>query len=135
MLEVTAARSRGTSSGRLERRYAPAAAVIDWSEQAREARALRVDAAETRRFCHAAHGHRVCALPHVHLETVRLSERIAESALHDAPQPLVDGLLLPEELLEILHPLEVRHRDAAGVSENVRQDHDPALVQDVVGLG
>src|SRR5262245_12160277 len=40
----------------------------------------------------------------------------------------------PEEPAEVLHPLEVRDRDAAGVREDVREHRDSALPEDLVGL-
>ena len=45
-----------------------------------------------------------------------------------------DLVARPEEPSEVLHPLEVRDGDAAGVREDVRQDRDPALGEDLVRL-
>ena len=45
----------------------------------------------------------------------------------------IDLLLLPEVLLEALHPLEVRDDDPAGVGEHVGKNHDAAILEDLVG--
>ena len=45
----------------------------------------------------------------------------------------VDLLLLPEVLLEALHPLEVGDDDAARVREHVGEDEDAAVLEDLVG--
>src|SRR5713226_3163983 len=57
-----------------------------------------------------------------------------ERAHHDALEFLVDLGLRPEELGEVLDPLEIRHGDAPAVREDVRDPDDPALVEDVVRL-
>jgi hypothetical protein len=45
-----------------------------------------------------------------------------------------DLVPVPEQSTEILHPLEVRHRDPARVREHVGQNGDPALPEDGVRL-
>ena len=57
-------------------------------------------------------------------------ERVAHLVGELAP----DLVAVPEQAPEILHPLEVRDRDAAGVREDVRHDGDAALAEDLVGL-
>ena len=47
----------------------------------------------------------------------------------------VDAVELPAELLDVLRPLEVADRHAAGVGENVRDDQYILVSQDLVGLG
>jgi hypothetical protein len=54
-------------------------------------------------------------------------EHIAECRLHHALQAVVDILRIPEQVLLILHPLEVRHRDSAGVAQNIRNQNVPLL--------
>jgi len=44
-------------------------------------------------------------------------------------------VLLPEVLLQSLHPLEVRDDDASRVDENVRKDQHPQLVENLVRGG
>jgi hypothetical protein len=53
----------------------------------------------------------------------------------DLVEPRVDLLLGPEEAREVLHPLEVRHGDAAGVRDHVGHHRDAAVAQDQVCLG
>src|SRR5262245_18216041 len=63
---------------------------------------------------------------HVCLLAKRQHVHLPERAPHDVDQPAVHLVLGPEELLRVLHPLEVRHRDAAGVGEDVGDDEDAA---------
>ena len=44
-----------------------------------------------------------------------------------------DLVAVPEQAAQVLHPLEVRDGDAAGVREHVGQDRDPARGEDRVG--
>ncbi|ETH22313.1 hypothetical protein L564_1785 [Bordetella pertussis CHLA-15] len=53
---------------------------------------------------------------------------------HQALEPLVDLLLAPEEAGEVLHPLEVADRHAAGVGQHVGHHVDAVLAQDIVGF-
>ncbi len=48
---------------------------------------------------------------------------------------LVDHRLFPEVSLAVLHPLEVRSGDAAGVAENVGNHEDLFVGQNIVGGG
>ena len=57
-------------------------------------------------------------------------ERVAELLR----EPRADLVAIPEQAAEILHPLEVRDGDAAGVREHVGEHRDPALGEDRVGL-
>ena len=59
--------------------------------------------------------------------------RLAERARDDVVQARVHLLLLPEVLLQALHPLEVGDDDAAGVREHVREDEHAAVLEDLVG--
>src|SRR5262249_27020588 len=49
-------------------------------------------------------------------------------------QLVVDLLLAPQELLNILHPFEIGDGDAAGVAEDVGDDEDIAVFENRVGL-
>src|SRR5262249_26116308 len=57
-------------------------------------------------------------------------ERVAQLVRKLGP----DLLAVPEQPAEILHPLEVRDRNAACVREHVGQYRDPPLGKDLVGL-
>ena len=57
-------------------------------------------------------------------------ERVAHLVLEAA----ADVVAVPEQAAEILHPLEVRDRDPAGVREYVREHRDPAPGEDRVRL-
>lgn len=58
---------------------------------------------------------------------------IVERRLHYAIEADVNILRLPEQMLLVLHPFEVRHRDAARVAQHIR-DHKstPALENSVI---
>ena len=44
----------------------------------------------------------------------------------------VDVVLVPEQVILVLHPFEVRHRHAAGIAEDVRDQEHALLVEDAV---
>jgi hypothetical protein len=58
---------------------------------------------------------------------------VLQRADHDLVQAHVDLVLGPEEAAEVLHPLEVAHRHAAGVADHVGHHQHAAVGQDVVG--
>ena len=62
-------------------------------------------------------------------------EHDVERLDHLRLEPLVHFLLGPEVAVAVLHPLEVRHGDAAGVGQDVGHHEHAALVQDLVRLG
>src|SRR5207302_5184494 len=97
-------------------------------------RALRVEAARQRRFGHAADRQHVCRHAQVGVVLDGRAVHIFEAAHHDPTQPRVDLVDAPEELFAVLDSLEVADRDAAGVAQDVGDNHDAALVPDVVGL-
>src|SRR5579864_3400105 len=55
-----------------------------------------------------------------------------EGLAHDVLQLLVDHGLLPEVALAVLHPLEVRGGDAAGVGQNVGHNENALVGENVV---
>ena len=58
----------------------------------------------------------------------------AERVAHEVGEARADLVRPPEQALDVLHPFEVRHRDATRVREDVRQDRDPAFGEDLVPL-
>src|SRR5439155_440664 len=60
---------------------------------------------------------------------------IGEGLDHHPLQATVYVVFIPEQLLQILHPLEVGNSHASRIRKNVRNDHDPTLVQCNVGVG
>ena len=62
-------------------------------------------------------------------------EHVVKRPQHDPLQPIVDVVLIPEKLLQILDPLEIRNSDATGVGQDIRDDEHPLVVEDLVGLG
>ena len=58
---------------------------------------------------------------------------LLERLVDDVLELGVDLVLLPEVLLEALHPLEVGDDDAARVREHVGQDEDALVLEDLVG--
>src|ERR1019366_10135837 len=61
---------------------------------------------------------------------------LGEGRLQNAEELIDDLGLPPEEALQVLHPLEIRDYDAAGVAEHVRDKEDfRPLIEDYVRLG
>src|SRR5207248_11642191 len=54
---------------------------------------------------------------------------IGESLHHDPLQATIDVVFIPEQLLKVLNPFEVRDCDTTGVGEDVGDHHDSALVE------
>src|ERR1035438_5384533 len=61
-------------------------------------------------------------------------EHIGEGPGHDLLQFRVDVLLIPEEVVFVLHPFEVADGDATGVAEDVGDQEYALLVEDAVGF-
>ena len=59
---------------------------------------------------------------------------LVERLEHQFLELLVDLRFVPEELLHVLHPFEVRHRHAAGVAQHIGDDENVARLQDLVGF-
>ena len=60
---------------------------------------------------------------------------LGERATDNRVELRVHLRLLPEVLLQALHPLEVGDDDAARIREHVGEDEDAPLLEDLVGLG
>ena len=83
----------------------------------------------------AADGEQVGAHAEVAALLVALGVDGIEAADHDVLEAVVDLVLRPEEVLQVLHPLEVADGHATGVREDVGDDGDAAFLEDRVGLG
>src|SRR5436190_476171 len=94
---------------------------------------LGVEATRDRGFRDAMDGEAVGGEPHRDGPFCLRRPRLLEGARDDLVQPCVDLVLLPEVLLEALHPLEVRDDDAAGIREHVREHEHAVLLEDRVG--
>ena len=82
---------------------------------------LLCPAARAGRFSHPRHRHAVRAGAHVDVVLARGGEHLGEGARHLAIQPAMHVLELPRHPALVLHPFEIRHRDAAGVAEKIRE--------------
>src|SRR5260370_567112 len=91
---------------------------------------LWVDSPYARGVGHALHGQRVSREPHVDVLVHRRVQDLVERARDHVVQLGIDLLLLPEEGLEVLHPLQVRHDHPAGVGDEVWHPHDAPLAHD-----
>src|SRR5919109_1480549 len=87
---------------------------------------------DRRRVGHALHRQRVCGGAHVAALVHGGVQDLVERARDDVVQLGVDLLLLPEEGLQVLHPLEVGDDHAAGVGDDVGDEEDASLVKDRV---
>src|SRR5690348_10027997 len=96
---------------------------------------LWVYASDRRRVGHALHGQRVGGGAHVDALVHRRVQDLVERARDHVVQLAVHLVLLPEEGLEVLDPLEVGHDHAAGVGDDVRHEEDAPVVQDRIRLG
>src|SRR5262245_29625697 len=56
--------------------------------------------------------------PHRQVAVLGQLAHLAERPQHQLAQLVVDLVLAPHELLDVLHPLEVAHRHAAGVAQD-----------------
>ena len=63
------------------------------------------------------------------------SEGLGEGLDHDLLELRVDDRLAPVVAVEVLDPLEVADRHAAGVAQDVRDQEHAVLGQDLVGVG
>src|SRR5580765_7456083 len=59
---------------------------------------------------------------------------LVERLDHDPLESLVDGVLIPEVAAAVLHPFEVADRDAARVRQDIRDEEDPLLLENLVGV-
>src|SRR5215208_3563370 len=132
----TSARTASTVVRARSQRWQPAAVYsVTRATAASSARRLRVEAARRRRLGDALNGEAVRG--HAHRGAPRLLRRpgLVERARDDVVELRVHLDLLPEVLLEALHPLEVRDDDAAGVREHVGEDEHAGVLEDLVRTG
>mmetsp|Transcript_46445 Transcript_46445/g.116151 ORF Transcript_46445/g.116151 Transcript_46445/m.116151 type:complete len:426 (-) Transcript_46445:196-1473(-) len=88
---------------------------------------------------HGGFGHPLQGLHegrHTQRHTLALVDgpHILEGIGHLTVQAHVDLLLIPLEVLQVLHPLKEAHRDASGVAVDVGEHGDAAVPQDEVAL-
>src|SRR5258706_8765423 len=95
---------------------------------------LWIDTAHRCCVGHPLHRQRVSGQAHVDAFVDRRVEDLVEGPRDDVMQLGVDLLLLPEEGLEVLDPLEVRDDHATRVGDNVGHDEDVPVVEDRVRL-
>src|SRR6266566_2023647 len=96
---------------------------------------LWIYAPNHRRVGYPLHGDRVRGQTHVDALVHRGMKDVVERARDDVVQLRVDLLLLPEESLEVLHPLEVGNDHAACVGDDVWDQEYAAVVEDGIGVG
>src|SRR5438309_485696 len=82
---------------------------------------------------HATHRDDVGGDAGVHLVLLRRCRDLVEGAHHDALEPTVHSVFVPEIAAAVLHPLEVAHRHAAGVREDVGNDENTLPFEDLIG--
>src|SRR3972149_5539548 len=99
-----------------------------------EPHGLREYATVYYRLRHPRDGEHVGRQPHGDLLGFSVVEHVVEALDHDLLELLVDVLLRPEEVLNVLHPLEVGYRHAAGIGDDVGHQHDTAPIEDAVRL-
>ena len=55
-------------------------------------------------------------------------------AFHNGLQAVIDLILGPEETLQVLHPLEVAHRHATGIRQDIRHNRNAAIIEDTIRI-
>src|ERR1035437_3348846 len=93
-----------------------------------------VQAADAAGFGDTRHAEHIRRQAHVDLLVGVDLEHVGEGPGHYLLQFRVDILLIPEEVVFVLHPLEVADRHATGVTEDVRDQEYALLVEDAVGF-
>src|SRR5579864_493166 len=94
---------------------------------------LGVDAAQFDREGYSIEGEHIRRCAVVDGVLFGVGDHVVEAVHHNLFQAIVDHLLIPEIALAILHPLEIRDRDAAGVGQNIRDHEDALLPEDGIG--
>src|SRR5258706_7909444 len=97
-------------------------------------RFLRIYPAHLRGLGDTADGEQIRRHAEVARLLLALGVHRLEAAHHNALESPVDLVLRPEEALQVLHPLEVAHRDTASVGQDIRHNLNAARAEDVVGL-
>src|SRR5579859_4270697 len=95
---------------------------------------LREQAARVQRRRHLADPDDERRAPQGHSLALGQIPDTVKCVAHLLGEPLADLLTAPEKPAEVLHPFEVRDGYAARVREDVREDDDPALGEDRIGL-
>src|SRR5689334_3426358 len=85
---------------------------------------LRVDAAKAVYGGNTADRQHVRRRAHVHSVLARKLEHVGKAPRHDLGETIVHRLFVPEIAAAVLHPLEIRDRDAPGVGEDIGNDED-----------
>src|SRR5581483_12166907 len=78
-----------------------------------------IDAAGLQSRSDSINGQHIGRQPVTNVVLFRVGQDVTKTVHHDLFQAAVDQLLIPEEALPVLHPFKVRHRDAAGVREDI----------------
>src|SRR5256885_2827778 len=85
------------------------------------------------RFGHAIDGQDLSAGAHVRAITIRGLIDLLKRIAHGVFQSLVDALLAPEERILILNPFVITYRHAAGVRENIGNQHHSPIFKHAIG--
>src|SRR5580704_9442428 len=83
---------------------------------------------------HSINRNDVSGDPIVHVVSFGIPHHLIKALLEDVLEAFVHLALAPEKALPILNPLEVADRDAARIAENIRDDENPLLLNDRIGL-
>src|SRR5262249_42531017 len=70
----------------------------------------------------------------VELVALQPQDGATECIDHGLVQAVVDFLQRPGEVLQSLHPFEVRNRDTARIAEDVRQNENAAIPEHFIGF-
>src|ERR1051325_445558 len=94
---------------------------------------LRIDSSDGRRISNSLHANDVGSRSHIDLVLPGRLEDIVISAEQYLLHLPIDLVLLPEELLQVLHPLEIGDDRATCVCQDVRHQIHALVIQNPVG--
>src|SRR5689334_21478834 len=101
----------------------------------RPALPLRIEPADPAGFGHALYTKHVGGKAHVDVAREVDLQYVVEGTAHHLFEAQVDVVLVPEQVILVLHPFEVGDGHAAGVAQDVGNQEHALLVEDTVGFG
>src|SRR5208337_1606713 len=95
----------------------------------------RINSAQFEAEGDAVDGHHVSGDAVVDVVLFSVIHHIVECGNHDGFQALIHHGFLPKVSLPVLHPLEIGHRHATGIRQNIGDDEDAAVKQNIIRRG
>src|SRR2546423_1829918 len=93
---------------------------------------LREYPTHSRRFRYAINGENVCAGAHVGSVTLGRLMHLMKRVAHGIFERLVDPRFAPEKRILVLDPFVIADRDAAGIRENIGNQHHAVIFKHAI---